>query len=448
MAMQKNPSCAKKVVASVGASWNELVSAARVNQVFRQWHHPRGGPKPKLSGNELMKSLVCHAMQGCGTLGEHVEQATGQRVSDGALSARRQGLPWEIFERLLALALRPRAEAGQHPGAFYRGLRLVGADGSRFSVSNTPQILNRLSKMATRRMRAAFAKVGVAVLMELGLHNPVAVAIGREGESEMSLAKRLLGSLQKGWLLLADRYYGVGVFVGALLELKAQRGCEFLVRVKERLKRQVIEGLPDGSLLVEVKVAKGRRALVREIRGRVRRRHGGWITVRLWTSLLEAARYPALELLALYAQRWEIEVGYKELKVELRGGALLSSHTVETAAQELAALVLAQAVLVQVRLAAGAQAGVEVLRISFVKVLHWVRTFWLWASVGADLLTERQLATCVRRLFTQLTHAVSRPRRARSCPRAVRQPIRGWPRLIRNTQEIGQFHYELLPVKS
>jgi IS4 transposase len=312
-------------------------------------------------------------------------------------------------------------------------------------VVNTPQILDRLSKAATRRMRAAFAKVGLAVLMELGLHNPVAVAIGREGESEMSLAKRLLGSLQKGWLLLADRYYGVGVFVGELLRLKAQRGCEFLVRVKEKLKSKVIEALCDGSLLVELQVAKGHKALVREIRGRVRRRNGTWVNVRLWTSLLDAAKYPALELLALYAQRWEIEIGYRELKVELRGSALLSSHTVETAAQEIAALVLAQAVLVQVRVTAGVEGGVDVLRISFVKVLQWVRTFWLWASVGEDLLTDRQLATCVRRMFAKLTRAVSRPRRARSCPRAVRQPIRAWPRLLKNTQETGPFHYELLP---
>jgi hypothetical protein len=206
MAMQSNLSCARKSVASVSLSWNMLVSAARVNGVFRRWPCPGGGPKPKLSGNELIKSLVGHVLEGCGTLAEHVEQATGKRVSDGALSARRQGLGWEIFEQLLALALKPRAERAKHAGAFYRGLRLVGADGSQFSVSNTPQILHRLSKAATRRMRAALAKVGVAVLMELGLHNPVAVAIGRDGESEMNLAKRLLDSLQEGWLLLADRY--------------------------------------------------------------------------------------------------------------------------------------------------------------------------------------------------------------------------------------------------
>jgi hypothetical protein len=445
--MRNKASDAKGSVASLGSSWNQVITAEQVNGLFRRWHRPRGGPKPKLSGNELVKSLVGHALEGCGTLGEAVKKVTGKRVSDGALSARRQGLAWDIFEGLLTLALRPRAKPQEHPGAFYKGLRLVGIDGSRFSVTNTPQVLKRLSKAATRRLRAAFAKVGVAVLMELGLHNPVAAVIGRDGESEMNLAKRLLGSLQKGWLLLADRYYGVGVFVWELLRLQAERGCEFLVRVKEKLKCRLLEVLEDGSTLVELKIPQGRKALVREIRGRIRRRNGSWVSVRLWTSLLDAVRYPALEVLALYAQRWEIEIGYKELKVELRGGTLLSSHTVETAAQEIAALLLAQAILVKVRIAAGLQGGIQVLRISFVKVLHLVRTFWLWASVSADLLGEQQLQVCVRRMFRMLAGAVSRPRRARSCPRAVRQPVCGWPRLLKNTQEKGAFHYELVSVK-
>jgi hypothetical protein len=49
----------------------------------------------------------------------------------------------------------------------------------------------------------------------------------------------------------------------------------------------------------------------------VRRPGGAWVTVRLWTSLLDASTYPAAELLALYARRWDIEVFTKELKVPI-----------------------------------------------------------------------------------------------------------------------------------
>jgi hypothetical protein len=82
------------------------------------------------------------------------------------------------------------AAEARHPEAFYQGLRLCGIDGSTFSVTNTPQVKQRMKKARSRRGRAAFPKVGVAVLVELGLHNPLAAALGPDGESEMVLANR------------------------------------------------------------------------------------------------------------------------------------------------------------------------------------------------------------------------------------------------------------------
>ncbi len=82
---------------------------------------------------------------------------------------------------------------------------------------------------------------------------------------------------------------------------------------------------------------------VREVRLRVRRTGRGAEELRLWTSLLESKSAPALERAPLYAQRWQHELYYREMKVELRGGELLQSHTPESAAQEVAALVVAGA---------------------------------------------------------------------------------------------------------
>jgi len=429
-----------KVLSSFLSAFGELIGRRKGNRVFAR-HRGPGGPLPRMSGYDLAASLAYHVMQGCGTLGAHVMELTGERLSESALSARRQGLPWAVFEELLSLALRPQAEPKEQAGAFYKGLRMVGIDGSSFSLSNTPQALARLSKAASRRMRAAFIKLRVVVLMELGLHNPLAAAIGRDGESELALARRIFDRLQPGWLALMDRLYGVGVVVQELLQLHVGRGVEFLVRVRGNLKAVVRECLRDGSVIVEVR-AKKHRMRLRQITGRVRRRNGSWVSVRLWTSLLDATKYPALELLGLYAQRWEVEIGYKELKVELRGGAMLNSHTVETAAQEVAALLLAQAVLVRVRLAAGT--ATDVLRISFAKTLHMVRGLWLILQVGAELIQPRQAQQLVKRLLKHLAAQVSGKRRARSCPRAVRQPVQSWPRLLQNTYETGAFQYDIV----
>ena len=115
-------------------------------------------------------------------------------------------------------------------------------------------------------------------------------------------------------------------------------------------KPKVIARLSDDSTFIEVTLGReeaqtpGTETVrVREIRERVRRPGGGWSEVRLWTSRLDEKAHPALELLGLYARRWEQEMAYRELKVDLRasGDSPLASHTPDTAAREIAALLVA-----------------------------------------------------------------------------------------------------------
>ena len=61
-----------------------------------------------------------------------------------------------------------------------------------------------LGKAASQRFAAAFAKLSVCLLVELGAHNPLACAIGAGGEKEYARARRLLAQLPAGCLLLAD----------------------------------------------------------------------------------------------------------------------------------------------------------------------------------------------------------------------------------------------------
>jgi hypothetical protein len=53
-----------------------------------------------------------------------------------------------------AHALRPMAEKKRDPSCFYKGWLLCGIDGSSWSVTNTPQILEKMTKAATRRFEA------------------------------------------------------------------------------------------------------------------------------------------------------------------------------------------------------------------------------------------------------------------------------------------------------
>ena len=395
---------------------------------------------PTITAAELIQGLVFHVVAEAGTLAQHVKQLTGKDITDGALAQRRALLPPAVFEQLMRAALKPKAVPQQHPEAFYQELRLCGVDGSLFSITNTPQVKKQMRKARSRRGRAAFPKVGVAVMVELGLHNPLAAALGAHGESEMVLAKEVLAAQPEQSLLINDRYYGVPE---RLVDLPAQGERHFLVRVKSNLKRRLLEVYPDGSALVEIRSGKQTR-LVREIVGRVQRGGRGPVTtVRLWTSLLDWRKHPAAQLLALYAKRWEQEVFYKELKVDMRSTPYLQSHTPLTAIQEIAALILAYAVLVDYRVEAAGVGQVGVLRISFLKTLQVVQGLWQFLQLSGDLLSPPQVRLVVRRALRQIADMAIPKRRARSCPRALRQPVSSWPRLRKNTYRTGALDYSV-----
>lgn len=420
--------------------------ARKVAAAFHRLH-PTARRGRKLARSNFVHALVFHPLRQLGTLAQHVNELFGQDISESAMAQRRARLPWELFARLLELALRPLAEATVHPHAFYQGWRLVGIDGTQFSLSNTPRVLGSLSKAAARRMRAAFAKLGVGVFVELGTHSPLAAEIGRAGECEQVLAVRLLDRLPAGCLLLGDRLYGVGKWMGRLLRVCGQKGSHCLLRASTRLKAQVLEVYADGSALVQVQYRddqnKTVRLQVREIRGVVVRHDGQRRELRLWTDLLDAARYPAMELLQLYGQRWEQELSYKELKVDLRGGELLASHSVETAAQEVACLLIAQSLVAEWRLAVG---GAAVLRVSFAKVRVQLEGLWMALRVSPGILSAEQEARLVESNLVFLRRTLNPGRRARSCPRAVRQPVGSWPRLTRNHSHKAPLKYELTPI--
>src|SRR2546425_6097620 len=212
-------------------AWEHVVGPRGVPDVA-----PRRGRKPRVPVTQLLPALTWHVMQDTGTLAEHLFQLFREPLADSSWSDRRLRLPWEIFAELMRRALRPRATAHQHRDAFWRSWRLVALDGTQFSLINTPQIAATLVKAQTRRGRAAFAKITAAVLLELGLHNPLAAAIGRKGESEWALAQRLLAQLPKRALLLGDRLYGVTAFAVQARAACARVGSHFLLRASRSVK--------------------------------------------------------------------------------------------------------------------------------------------------------------------------------------------------------------------
>ena len=230
--------------------------------------------------------------------------------------------------------LRPHATRRQRE-AFWRGWRLVALDGTQFSLTNTPQITATAAKSANAsRAAPPSPSCGPWCSLEVGLHNPLAAAIGRHGESEWTLAQRLFAQLPKRALLLGDRLYGVAAFVVHARAACARVGSHFLLRASRSTKPRTITRLPDGTRLVQIALRARNHPTrilewleVREIRVLVGRPGHRAHELRLWTSLIDPRTAPALELAQLYAQRWEHELYFRELKCHVRKTDRFQSHT-------------------------------------------------------------------------------------------------------------------------
>jgi hypothetical protein len=398
---------------------------------------PHQGPRQKLQDWQIIVGLVAQCLHRGGSLQHIIRLYFTVRLSSSALSQRRQHMQSEPFVTVMRHALRPMAQQQIHADCFFAGLRLVGIDGTQFNLLNTPQINAAVSKVSTRRGEAAFAKLSLSVLVELGTHAPLGAAMQLGPMSEKVLCQQLWERLPQEGLLILDRYYGQAPMLGQLQPQCEARGSHFLVRVRDKLNVKVQQSHADGSATVVVTwreptstnepaqepLAKPIRARgrprkhsaskvselkVREVRGRVLcSSDQKWMEVRLWTSL-SPQQASAKELLELDARRWEQEIFYKELKLQINQGDLLAGQRTETAAQQVAAMMIACSLLAEERLAIAEscedkdvqRAGA--VRISFSLCQEYTAALFMVLQASQGLMAAPAQGELVRRVRVQI----------------------------------------------
>jgi hypothetical protein len=438
MGMNSRPS--RITVTDFRATFSAMLSPSVTQAIHRRYHSPMGAPA-KMDLQDFSMGMVYHAIAPEGNRAQHLQEITGLEIRNASVSQRLENLAPEVFQELMNQGLKTLADAAKDSSAFYQGLRLVGIDGMDWSVNNAVPLRKAKS---SKGGGTAFAKVRFNVLIELGIHHPIAATIGVDRQSEARLSQDLWQRTPPNSLVLGDALYGNRVCIGkALKEWKGKR-IFFLFRVPEKTKPESLQKLKDGSELIEVKTRQGTVLRLRQIKGQVRGRDGKKTRVTLWTDLMDEPKHGARKLLRLYQMRWEQEIAGDELRNRLHGGHLLKSRTLRTCAQELAALVLAYAILARVRLSVARQLKVPSLRVSFQKTKRYVENLWMFFELGRELFTEDQKQRLVQRMIDLVQRQLTPPRQKRSCPRAVRKPVSRWPKLTKNIYHHGDFQYEII----
>jgi len=320
---------------------------------------------------EEVLRVVCEGLQWLGG-----GQADAVQASKSAISQARTRLGPEVMERLAQRVLRPLA-GPDAPGAWYRGLRVMALDGSCMDVADERANAEFFGYPTATRGQSAFPQARVLGLVECGTHAIVAADIApyaRSSEKAMA-AERLPGWLRTDMLVLADR----GFYSFKLWSLACASGAALLWRVASNIKMPPAEVLSDGSYLSTVFDSEDGA-----------RRHGRTVRVveyaladsaspiqdsyRLVTTLLDPEQAPALDLAALYHERWEIEGVFDEFKTHLRANStVLRSKTPELVRQELWGLLLAHFAIRQLMAQAAWQRGLDPDRLSFSNAVRVIK---------------------------------------------------------------------------
>jgi hypothetical protein len=320
----------------------------------------------------------------------------GTRVRPGtpvptgpALSLARARLGEEVMRRAYEIDA-ARDDVPQGAGGTAFGLELVIFDGTTLDLFNCPELAAEFGVPEG----GAHPKLRAVALLQAGTMRWKAAAIGGYHDGENALADQLQGALGPGQLSLADR----GFFsMDRWLRFSAT-GAQLLWRVKNSARSvpfRQLTTLKDGSGLVLLRESgnmlgrrrrdAGGKSLPRlpdtiarlvcfTILTRTRRGRTKATAIRVLTTLLDPDAFPAREIAARYAERWQVETAFLHLKKTVRGtGRTLRGRSAALARQEAWALLLVHNMIAALAARTAAAAGTGMAAVSFTAVLSLVR---------------------------------------------------------------------------
>lgn len=358
------------------------------------------------------------------------ENGNRQSITNGAIVEARNRVGAEPVEDLFHTTARHWAleSADKHR---WRGLMVLGGDGTMMRVPDDPENRNAfgLPPSASTRKSSGYPQIRAVGLMVLRSHLLLDFAFSGCRTGELAVAQPLIERVPDRSVTILDRY-----FVNYLLWHRirtAGHERHWLVRARSNTKWRVIKRLGRGDDLVEIAFPRALRREHPELpetftARAVRYRRKGFRQRILLTSLLDPKEYPAMAIAELYHERWELELGYDEIKTEmLEREEAIRSQAPERVRQEVWGLAVAYNLMRREMEAAASQWGVPPRRISFAISLRAIRDLFVWAATASP----GSLPKMLKDLRLELRHFILLPRRSeRRYKRHVKIKMSGYAR--------------------
>ena len=346
----------------------------------------------------------------------------------------------ESFLSRLAVDVGRRVEDAAPKTWHWRGRRVVLVDGSTLSMPDTEANQAAYPQSRTQKPGVGFPLVRWVALIALttgcALDSAFGPCRGKE-TGETALFREMLGTLRKGDVLVADRYY-CSYWIVALAK---KLGVDVVFRMHQKRHTDFRRGRRLGRKDHVVDWAKPQRPQwmdeetytslpdtlsLREMRGSVGAAGSRVRELTVVTTLTEPADYSKEEIMSLYGSRWNAELDIRSIKTYM-GMAILTCKTPEMVRKEIWAHLLAYNLVREGMAQAAREHGKVPRNLSFLGTMQTLEAFrtLLLATTEADL------PGLIRRILGIIaTHRVgNRPNRWE--PRKVKRRPKPYKRMMR-----------------
>jgi len=305
----------------------------------------------------------------------------------------------------------------------FQGLRLLAVDGVVWSTQDTAEHREVFGGGRSQHGEGSWPQARAVCLMDVHTHLIRAAAFGAYTTGELSYAHELAAAAPDDSLTIFDRAYYSVAFLLAWQHTGKQR--HWLMRAKSPLRYEMIRPLGDGDAWVRLPVSPQARRQHPELPAFWEARLIVCPSGRRYlTSLADPVRYPADQVAACYRERWEIELGFRDIKQTMQANdSVLRSKRPELVRQEIWGLLIAYNLLRWEIHQTANELGVPPTRISFQGFARAMVAELRHAPLETPGAFPKRLAW----LRQQARVYLLPPRRQRSCPREVKRRPHKYP---------------------
>jgi len=328
----------------------------------------------------------------------------GQPFTPQAYCQARARLPLAVYQDLLTAVGDGALEQTRQTTHLWHGHRTFHVDGTTFSMPDNEELQDAFGMPPGQKEGCGFPVAHMLVMFSAATGLMVEAIASPLRTGDLAETPDMHQHLKEGDILLGDGSFGSYVHL-ALLAGKKMHGLfpvhhlrivdfrrnrphtrEGADAVKGMPRSRWIKSLGREDQLVEYFKPKQKplwmsrkeyesvpkSIIVRELRRTVCRPGLGKVTLTMVTTLLDAEKYPAGELLELRLRRWDVETNIGHLKTTM-GMDVLHCKTEVGVRKELAIFCLVYNLVRVVMLEGARRQEVPVSRISFADALGWMR---------------------------------------------------------------------------